>query len=132
MSNKAKHTPGPWMVPHFAVSTHPCTCSYVLGGDYMGSIATVQHDGMNIPNAEEYPPVEEAKANAHLIASAPDLYEALGSLLFEFDSDPYGCAFCGAKCSANWDENTPKDCKHAEDCVSLKARAALAKARGCG
>lgn len=71
------HTPGPWMVPHFARDDHPCNCPHVLAEGYMGSVATVHNEERD---GEHYPAGEEAKANAGLIAAAPDLLEALKAI----------------------------------------------------
>ena len=52
-------------------------------------------------------PVEEVQANAHLIAAAPDLLDALQSLLAAFDSDFHDLVL-----------------------AKMKAQAAIAKAKG--
>lgn len=74
--SEAKHTPGPWMMPHFADDSATCNCTSVLSDSQhgMGCIATV-------PHGDENEPLEIAKANARLIAAAPDLLEALKDLL---------------------------------------------------
>jgi hypothetical protein len=74
-----KHTPGPWSVPHLAVDSTSCNCAYVLAEPYMGSICTISvSDGKTISElGNDSPPLEEAKANARLIAAAPDLLAAL-------------------------------------------------------
>ena len=58
--NTAKHTPGPWVVRNFAVNGE--TRSEVL--DANGGNACIQ-------------------SNAHLIAAAPAMYEALAKLRLE-------------------------------------------------
>lgn len=72
------HTPGPWPVPHFATG-HGCECRYILAGEHMGGIAEVYIDnGKKVGDGgNDCPPTEEAKANARLIAAAPDLLAAL-------------------------------------------------------
>lgn len=75
------------------------------------------------------PSLPEGEANSHLIAAAPELYEALTRF-----SEPIvevigegklvRCVFC----SYGWDPNG-KD-KHYKDCPTNKTRSALAKARG--
>ena len=87
-------TPGPWLV------------QFEQGGGYavwtrqphIGTLATIHEEDIN----GEFP----AKANARLIAAAPDLYEAL---------DRFCSALDGADC--DYDE------------LAGMARAALAKAR---
>lgn len=79
-----KWTPGPWPVPHFARDDVNCDCTYICaeyGG--MGSIATIDVcKSENFDWGDDFgPDVEQAKANAHLIAAAPDMYEALMCLL---------------------------------------------------
>lgn len=83
-----KWTPGPWPVPHFAQDDVNCDCRYIAaeyGG--MGSIATI-----DVCKSEEFdwgddcgPNLEQAKANAHLIAAAPDMYEALVDVLSDLE-----------------------------------------------
>lgn len=67
-----KFTAGPWSVPHFANDESGCSCAYVFSESQrgFGSVATVSFGGED----EDY---ETAKANAKLIAAAPDLLEAL-------------------------------------------------------
>lgn len=57
-----KHTPGPWTTGGF----------YVKAADGHIMIADV--------TCGNGPPTDEEKANAHLIAAAPDMYEALVAL----------------------------------------------------
>jgi hypothetical protein len=66
----------PWSVPHFADDDARCNCKYVLaeyGG--MGSIATIGVcKNMDGPWGDDNgPDVEQAKANARLIAASPAL-----------------------------------------------------------
>jgi hypothetical protein len=72
----SKHTPGTWSIPHFADENSKCACSYIFSETQhgFGSVATVQFGG-------EDEPYDIAKANANLIAAAPDLLEALELLL---------------------------------------------------
>ena len=74
-----KHTPGPWSLPHLADPKVKCNCGYVLSDMYMGSIATVNVDNSNLAQdgGNDSPPLEEAIANARLIAAAPDMYAAM-------------------------------------------------------
>ena len=80
MTTTHTHTSGPWKV--------------VTGEDWDG--ATVQNpngrivaccDGCDIPGATKEPTTEEAKANARLIASAPDMLDALRRLTHPMASD---------------------------------------------
>jgi hypothetical protein len=72
-------TPGPW-VCHFGDDSTTCDCRYVLG-EYggMGSLATIDVAKENYrPWGDDNGPcVEVSKANARLIAMAPDLAAAL-------------------------------------------------------
>lgn len=72
----SKHTPGPWSVPHSADEESGCSCGYVFSESQrgFGAVATVPFGGED----ENYP---LAKANAKLIAAAPDLLEALQPFL---------------------------------------------------
>jgi hypothetical protein len=109
--DSAKHTPGPWSVPHMARPEVDCDCVYVLANGYMGSVADISvYNGKPIgEGGNDSPPLAEAQANARLIAAAPDLLEALQELHEIFN---------GLVGSANY----PKQVK--------KTRAAIAKALG--
>lgn len=85
-----KFTPGPWKVIESGV---------VAEGRFV--IARIYLD----PLKEENAAIEESVANAHLIAAAPELYEALET-----------CLLYGAMTGDDW--------------VIFKAETALAKARG--
>lgn len=77
-----KHTPGPWTVPHFADPDCKCKCAYVLCEKYAGSICEIDI-GNEKPISEggnDAPPLEEAKANAYLIAHAPDMLATLRAI----------------------------------------------------
>ena len=115
--DKATYTKGPWHAPHFTLDEIDFNCGYIIAEDSrMGSIATVNFDnGKSIEEGGyDCPPLEEAKANARLIAAAPDLVEALRDLLV---------------CPAILDElNGDSETNNAV----AKARAALSKALGEG
>ncbi|MBA43595.1 MAG: hypothetical protein CMF62_06285 [Magnetococcales bacterium] len=66
MSSHLKHTPGPWLADGFFVST--------------------KDDEHSIVSAVISKPDEELKANAHLIAAAPDLLEACEAALKKLNS----------------------------------------------
>lgn len=93
-----KHTPGPWQVFNAPDGRIFVETETPQQQPHFSTIAQVD------PGYGRYGPPE---ANAHLIAAAPDLYEALGYLLAERCED----RLCGSL-----------DCN--------RARAALAKARG--
>jgi len=85
----APWTPGPWTC-HFGDDEIACDCRYVLaeyGG--MGSIATIDVcQKMDSDWGDDNgPSVEVAKANARLIAAAPDLYAALEMAKLWLDVD---------------------------------------------
>lgn len=67
-------------------------------------------------------------ANAHLIAAAPELYEALGILL-DLATSSY-CEFCQKHAPKDEHGQIVGEIVHAEDCPYLNAAEALAKARG--
>lgn len=66
--SETKHTPGPWKVY--------AECDQIVVAE--DSVYGVQVADCGKPNGDEYQPREgEAEANARLIASAPELLEAL-------------------------------------------------------
>ena len=93
---KQQHTPGPWayIVPDGHVVRHPQIYS-----DF-GPVANATWLGEN--------KLDQLKANARLIAAAPDLLEALGEIVSAADGD-------------RWSQL---------DADLRKARAAIAKATG--
>lgn len=112
--NEKKWTQGEWSIPHFASPEADCQCGYVLSDRHMGAICTVHcsGDGDWMVTGDN-PGFEEAVANAHLIAAAPDLYEAL------------------VKCLTQLEILVPERGRvHDELMALLDAKAALAKARG--
>jgi len=100
MTTTHTHTSGPWQ--------------YVTGEDWDGATVQTQGgriiaccDGCDIPGATKEPTTDEAKANARLIAAAPEMLEALRELCADtYLADPINA-----------------------DRMS-KARAAIAKAEG--
>ena len=97
MSNKTKWTQGPWEINGIAIESGFEVIAYLREpAHYHGDIRHGHKDEV---------------ANAHLIKTAPDLYEALDGLLSELDSTPEISL-------SSWG-------------ISLQdARTALAKARG--
>jgi hypothetical protein len=78
-----KFTPGPWTVPHLAQDDCECNCASVLADGYFGSVATISVDnGKRVgEGGNDSPPLEEAKANARLIAAAPELLSTMREVL---------------------------------------------------
>lgn len=80
------HTPGPWHVGHLG-SDGNCQCRTIVDEGYAGGICTV-HLGNGLPVGEggnDAPPLEEAVANMHLIAAAPELLKALADLIDDLE-----------------------------------------------
>lgn len=113
-TTRTTFTPGPWTVPHFATDHPSCDCISVLSEHQqgMGAIASVHHSRETGRFAGENEEPERAKANAHLIASAPELLEAL--------------AYCRDRLQAVWNRAGSLGAKGAAE----MADRAIAKARG--
>jgi len=106
--NETKFTPGPWKAIRDPL--HYGSLSTVYAGSTeekagIGAQMLVQVGGWSNPTEQE--------ANAHLIAAAPELYEALEEIIQDVQQTSTG-------------DITGTGCWEALD----KARAALAKARG--
>jgi hypothetical protein len=101
---KEKFTPGPWVVGESADNGIACVDT---GYDYenISPIEICECWGEEDDKAT----TEISRANAALIASAPDMYAALEELL-EFGQNKCGCG--------------------SSECTFCRARSALAKARG--
>lgn len=78
---EVKRTPGPWHPGHLG-SDSTCQCTSVVADGYFGSICQVsRNNGKAVGDGgNDAPPRDEAIANMHLIAAAPDLLEALKHL----------------------------------------------------
>lgn len=115
-----KHTPGPWKV-------HSKNPTQVL--------CEIEHKGYKYDSVlcEDVSPAngeyEHAVANARLIASAPDLLEALVDLLGDVpDIDrQQQCIRCGRSYTGYPDIQPGQNCP-SNNCPGHAARAALAKA----
>ena len=85
---ETKHTPGPWHVGHLG-SESSCQCRSVVDEGYAGGICTVHVDNGKLvgEGGNDAPSRDEAVANMHLIAAAPDLLEALRQMLVNSESD---------------------------------------------
>lgn len=112
----AQHTPGPWVLATVPTSVGSC---HKIGpfpnGDRVATFACVYADGHRLGIDDTNPAAAELAANARLIASAPELLEALGGML-----QVYG----GNKCR----DGLPKH--ETELDLIAQARAAIAKATG--
>lgn len=116
-----KFTPGPWHPPHFGDPTVRCDCRSIVDEGYAGGIALICVDNGIISIADggnDAPPREEAIANGHLIAAAPDLYAALAALLLWLEGGESDPATTGEGEMAKMAE------------LQLTGEAVLAKARG--
>lgn len=114
MSSETKFTPGPWLVPD---QTWRRELTVELSGDdrikcpgsggamsYTKTVCTLNWSG-----------TDEWMANAHLIAAAPDMYEALERLCTLNDEHgPFGGEMYQDRIDRAWD----------------KAKSAVSKARG--
>ena len=77
------HTPGPWTIQAIGQPTPRCGFAYMIRDNRNCALAEVGHtdaitDGL------------EAEDNARLIAAAPELLEALETILGEIHDDPFG------------------------------------------
>lgn len=115
---EGKHTPGPWIATaygdKFSDDKEPVfwLIDAVGGHNTEKCVAEIGHTAGCDPEIE--------KANAHLIAAAPDLVSALQAL----GVLPDGYCFCF---NSSRDASRPEH-EHTGECRA--ARAALAKARG--
>lgn len=110
--SKEKFTPGPWFVSEDITRDRDINCHYV-GDEYIAGF-NIESGAKEIVSCEGIPGCgDEERSNAHLIAAAPDLYEALSELVEEIGVELK--AIVGV---------------FGESREITKARAALAKARG--
>lgn len=99
---KNKHTPGPWKINSF--------------NDRTGGYVIADKIEPNICEMNSSRSIEETKFNAHLIAAAPELLEALEALTKAGERGLWGA----------WADNTPNGA------ILKKARDAIEKATGQG
>jgi|SRR5690554_2753947 len=110
MSNKTNWTPGPWVIKHIS-DAPPCGIVEVANHRY------IYTEGRGF---------DEAASNAHLIAAAPELYEALINALAKMERDTEQIEWEWGFCRSM--EELESDGALGQEIT--KARAALAKARG--
>ena len=120
-----EHTPGPWECGQNHVGTGTVAIRHHTGDTIAYTTCKRQEYGDPFNDAE-------ALANARLIASAPELLEALERLvdcdLIDEGGDAThpSCVCCHA-----WGSWTgPGDRDHEDYCAWMKAKAAIAKAKG--
>ena len=103
------HTPGPWSVDSSMIST-----GWVLVTKSNGDIVA------------DIPPTVSIKmpalSNAHIIAAAPDMLEALEEVMGELDVEGLPCPLCGGSAASG----------HKYNCLWHVVNAAIKKARGEG
>lgn len=121
--SQAEHTPGPWELHTKLMPTYTkCddfdahTVTIGCGELIIGEVMAIQfHDWIDARGYTGYPRVsdfEQNICNARLIAAAPELLDALRSMLVQFNF------------------NTITGIVHDEIAVIVKAREAVAKATG--
>ena len=123
MTTRTQHTPGPWKQK----DDHKTMISATLPKDWK---PTPEHPVYIVCQTNMYVtvPHEEAKANASLIAAAPELLEALKDLLGDIPTIDarmdHTCSACGR------DMFRGQETCESDDCPRVMARAAIAKAEG--
>ena len=123
---KEKFTPGPWSKAH--LKENGCRCGYVFseGGETVAKVLYNDKEDANYCRDEEEISLETARANASLIAAAPDMYAALEAYVSESRClDPIRTPLPNPEGYASKVECTP-----CGKCTFCRARAALSKARG--
>ncbi len=84
-----RFTAGPWWPGHLGGSGK-CQCRTIVDEGHAGGVATVHVDnGISsiADGGNDAPPLEQAIANMHLIAAAPELYTALAAVVAVADRD---------------------------------------------
>ncbi|MDU3912070.1 hypothetical protein [Kluyvera ascorbata] len=115
-----KGTPGKWSFSHGSASDDNVACIEINSSESLHEIAYLQSTPSSIGKYEQTS-FDKTIANAHLIAAAPDLLEALSRLEVSVNTIRY--------CWGKRPENMCMAMQQAEsDCDS--ARAAISKALG--
>ncbi|HGH3390645.1 TPA: hypothetical protein ACJIKU_000431 [Citrobacter freundii] len=107
-----KGTPGAWGFSHSSASDSSTACIEITSTESLHEVAYLQSTPSNIGRYEPTS-FDRTIANAHLIAAAPELLEALQDFMAE-------------------SAGNAKSCGHDFECICRfdKARAAIAKALG--
>lgn len=69
----SKHTPGPWTVQRIDID-----CGIIQWAIELPDMRVIAHTGADVSVAQD-------KANARLIAAAPEMLQALKEIVFEFE-----------------------------------------------
>ena len=123
------HTPGPWIVKHFDKDGNILIAAPAKRGHGLLCQVFPPKTVINIGTKDEKwlctaQDVDECEANARLIAAAPELLAALKDIIDNSLIIEDICPFCGRDVSDNGVKCT------ASDCMSVIARAAIAKVTG--
>lgn len=114
MAMETKWTKGPWKrEPDHPVTGYADIDDHIVGADGC-TVADCYGPRELQPQRTNLPLAEQCRSNAHLIASAPELYEALDEVMALLRKEAPG---------------TPLN-NHRFDALGMKAHAALAKACG--
>lgn len=88
MNNNTKHTPGPWTLHEIKLSDSDQVVAYKIQSNNYHPEYCIANIGAVTWNGESYAPLMGSDANAHLIAAAPDMFEALERISFECSDTP--------------------------------------------
>lgn len=99
-----KGTPGKWSFSHGSASDDNVACIEINSSESLHEIAYLQSTPSSIGKYEQTS-FDKTIANAHLIAAAPDLLEALQAML----SKAY---------KQNWNDQYPDEVSKAQEAIS--------------
>jgi hypothetical protein len=111
--SESKHTPGPWVVEYsrdYYRRDRPIGINAPNDAGVPGAVGhIVRRNGIGLPSSDR------AKANARLIAAAPDLLSACEAMLLDYESQ-FGMNYCECDSSVGL------------TCNACRTRAAINKA----
>lgn len=112
------HTPGPWHADKYGkIWRNVPSDLYEYGGKIAGDMPLAfVSKGWYEKDETPYP----QQANAHLIAAAPDMLEALEEVMGELDVEGLPCPLCGRNLTIG----------HRHNCLWHVVASAIRKARG--